>query len=119
MDKDNPTRVGRALRQLGARRRLLARGPRARFGTLQKRLLQELRLAADMAEANRFLKQVYLPDHNGSGQLIRCVPVQNVLDMSRPRTEVRAAPLAGPRGAPCGSFRSTLGAASPFAVEKP
>ena len=36
------------------------------FGTLQKRLPQELRLAdiTDMAEANRFLKEVYLPLHN-------------------------------------------------------
>lgn len=36
------------------------------FGTLQKRLPQELRLAGivDMAEANRFLKEVYLPQHN-------------------------------------------------------
>ena len=44
-----------------------ARGRSERvFGTLQKRLSQELRLAgvADMAEANRFLKQVYLPGHN-------------------------------------------------------
>ena len=36
------------------------------FGTLQKRLPQELRLAGitEMAEANRFLKEVYLPQHN-------------------------------------------------------
>ena len=36
------------------------------FGTLQKRLPQELRLAgiATMAEANRFLKEVFWPAHN-------------------------------------------------------
>ena len=35
------------------------------FGTLQKRLPQELRLAgiATMAEANRFLKEVFWPAH--------------------------------------------------------
>ena len=41
-------------------------GQRRMFGTLQKRLPQELRLAGitDMAAANRFLKEVYLPAHN-------------------------------------------------------
>ena len=36
------------------------------FGTLQKRLPQELRLAGitEMAEANRFLRELYLPLHN-------------------------------------------------------
>ena len=36
------------------------------FGTLQKRLPQELRLAGitGIDEANRFLKEVYLPQHN-------------------------------------------------------
>ena len=36
------------------------------FGTLHKRLSQELRLAGitDMAGANRFLKEVFLPQHN-------------------------------------------------------
>ena len=71
VDKDNPTQVGRSLRQLGVEH-VAAYSPEARgrsermFGTLQKRLPQELRLASitDMAEANRFLKQVYLPDHN-------------------------------------------------------
>ena len=71
VDKDNPTQVGRALNQLGIEL-IPAYSPEARgrsermFGTLQKRLPQELRLAgiADMAEANRFLKEVYLPLHN-------------------------------------------------------
>jgi len=36
------------------------------FGTLQKRLPQELRLAgiATMDAANRFLRETFLPDHN-------------------------------------------------------
>ena len=71
VDKDNPTQVGRALSQLGIEL-IPSYSPEARgrsehmFGTLQKRLPQELRLAGitDMAEANRFLKEVYLPTHN-------------------------------------------------------
>ena len=71
VDKDNPTQVGRALAQLGIEL-IPAYSPEARgrserlFGTLQKRLPQELRLAGitDMAAANRFLKEVYLPQHN-------------------------------------------------------
>jgi len=71
VDKDNPTQVGRALRQLGIEL-IAAYSPQARgrsermFGTLQKRLPQELRLhgITDMEEANRFLKEVFLPAHN-------------------------------------------------------
>ena len=71
VDKDNPTQVGRALQQLGIEL-IAAYSPEARgrsermFGTLQKRLPQELRLAgiSGIEEANRFLKEVYLPLHN-------------------------------------------------------
>jgi len=71
VDHDNPTQVGRACAQLGIEL-IAAYSPEARgrsermFGTLQKRLPQELRLAAitDMASANRFLEEVYLPRHN-------------------------------------------------------
>ena len=71
VDKDNPTQVGRALHRLGIEL-IPAYSPEARgrsermFGTLQKRLPQELRLAGISAieEANRFLKEVYLPLHN-------------------------------------------------------
>ena len=71
VDRTNPTQVGRALAQLGIEL-IPAYSPEARgrsermFGTLQKRLPQELRLAGivTMAEANRFLKESYLPDHN-------------------------------------------------------
>ena len=71
VDKDRPTQVGRALAQLGIEL-IAAYSPEARgrsermFGTLQKRLPQELRLAGitTMAAANRFLKETYLPRHN-------------------------------------------------------
>ncbi len=71
VDKDNPTQVGRALKQLGIEL-IAAYSPEARgrsermFGTLQKRLPQELRLAGitEMAEANRFLHDIFIPRHN-------------------------------------------------------
>lgn len=71
VDRDNPTQVGRALIQLGIEL-IPAYSPEARgrsermFGTLQNRLPQELRLAGitTMAEANRFLCEVFLPRHN-------------------------------------------------------
>lgn len=73
VDKEKPTQVGRALRQLGIEL-IPAYSPEARgrsermFGTLQKRLPQELRLRGitDMVEANRFLRQEFLPEHNRS-----------------------------------------------------
>ena len=76
VDKDNPTQVGRALRHLGIEL-IAAYSPEARgrsermFGTLQKRLPQELRLAGigGIEEANRFLKEVYLPQHNARFQV--------------------------------------------------
>ena len=77
VDKDNPTQVGRALHQLGIEL-IPAYSPEARgrsermFGTLQTRLPQELRLAGitEMAEANRFLREVYLPQHNARFQVM-------------------------------------------------
>jgi len=71
VDKENPTQVGRALQQLGIEL-IPAYSPQARgrsermFGTFQKRLPQELRSQGitTMEEANRFLKEVYLPSHN-------------------------------------------------------
>ena len=70
VDKDNPTQVGRALQQLGIEL-IAAYSPEARgrsermFGTLQKRLPQELRLAGitTMEDANRYLKEVFWPAH--------------------------------------------------------
>lgn len=71
VDKANPTQVGRALAQLGIEM-IPAYSPQGRgrsermFGTLQGRLPQELRLRGitDMEEANRFLREAYLPAHN-------------------------------------------------------
>ena len=79
VDKDNLTQVGRALDQLGIEL-IAAYSPQARgrsermFGTLQKRLPQELRLAGiatpgssqgqAMEDANRFLEDVFWPAHN-------------------------------------------------------
>ena len=71
VDKTKPTQVGRALAQLGIRH-IPSYSPEARgrmeraFGTLQGRLPQELRLAGivTMAEANRYLKERFVPDHN-------------------------------------------------------
>ena len=65
------TQVGRAMRQLGIEM-IPAYSPQARgrsermFGTLQRRLPQELRLRGikDIQTANRFLQAVYLPEHN-------------------------------------------------------
>jgi transposase len=65
------TQVGRAMQYLGVEM-IPAYSPEARgrsermFGTLQKRLPQELRLhgITRMEDANRFLAEEYLPDHN-------------------------------------------------------
>ena len=95
VDKDNPTQVGRALAGLGIEL-IAAYSPDARgrsermFGTLQKRLPQELRLAGitDMAAANRFLKEHYLPRHNArfailpEGEGSAFVPFAGVLEDS-------------------------------------
>jgi transposase len=69
--KDQPTEVGRALRQLGIEH-IPSYSPEARgrmervFGTLQQRLPQELRLAeiTTVEAANRFLAERFVPEHN-------------------------------------------------------
>ncbi len=71
VDKGHLTQVGRALAHLGIEH-IPAYSPEARgrsermFGTLQDRLIKELALAGitDMAAANRFISEVYLPRHN-------------------------------------------------------
>lgn len=71
VDKDNPTQFGRALRHLGIDM-IAAYSPEARgrseraFGTHQGRLPQELALAGitTMAQANRYLTEVYRPAFN-------------------------------------------------------
>ena len=71
VDKNNPTQFGRAMNFLGIEM-IAAYSPEARgrservFGTLQGRLPKEL--AAEnittMFDANQFLKDVYIPEHN-------------------------------------------------------
>lgn len=71
VDKDRLTQVGRALCHLGIEH-IPAYSPEARgrsermFGTLQDRLPKELRLAgiSSIEGANRFIREVYLPEHN-------------------------------------------------------
>ena len=71
IDRSYPTQVGRALEQLGVEH-IGAYSPQARgrsertFGTLQDRLVKELKLAGvtDIEAANAFLRDVYLPAHN-------------------------------------------------------
>ena len=71
VDKEKLTQVGRALAQLGIEH-IPAYSPEARgrsermFGTLQDRLVKELGLAGitSIEAANRFITEVYLPEHN-------------------------------------------------------
>ncbi|HEX3413459.1 MAG TPA: ISNCY family transposase, partial [Stellaceae bacterium] len=71
VDKSRLTQVGRALAHLGIEH-IPAYSPEARgrsermFGTLQDRLTKELALAgiSDLATANRFISEIYLPQHN-------------------------------------------------------
>ncbi len=71
VSRAQPTQVGRALRQLGIEH-IAAYSPEARgrceraFRTLQDRLPKELALAGvtTIDAANRFLRDVYLPEHN-------------------------------------------------------
>ena len=71
VDKDRLTQVGRALKHLGIEH-IPAYSPEARgrsermFGTLQDRLINELRLAGITAveDANAFIREVYLPAHS-------------------------------------------------------
>ena len=71
VDKERLTQVGRALAHLGIEH-IPAYSPQARgrsermFGTLQGRLPKELTLAGidDIAQANRYIREIYLPLHN-------------------------------------------------------
>ena len=71
VDKQRPTQVGRALRELGIQM-IAAYSPQARgrsersFGTWQGRLPQELRLRqiGTIAEANAFLREQYIVEFN-------------------------------------------------------
>jgi len=71
IDRDHPTQVGRALDQLGVEH-IAAYSPQARgrseraFGTLQDRLVKELRLAGitTVEAANVFIRDVYAPAYD-------------------------------------------------------
>ena len=71
VDKGQPTQVGRALAQLGIRH-IPSYAPEARgrmeraFGTLQGRLVPELRRAGvtTMAAGNAYLREVFVPAYN-------------------------------------------------------
>lgn len=71
IDRTRPTQVQRALARLGIEH-IVAYSPQARgrsermFGTLQGRVVNELRVAgiADLSAANRYLHARYLPQHN-------------------------------------------------------
>lgn len=85
--KDPVTQFTRAMGELGIEV-LLAGSPQAKgrvergFRTHQDRLVKELRLAgiSTMSDANRFLREVYIPDHNR-----RCaVEAAEPVDMHRP-----------------------------------
>jgi len=104
VDKTQLTPVGRALAQLGITH-MASYSPQGRgrmervFGTLQKRLPQELRLARikTVAAANRYLKQRFVLDYNasfsmpaaepGSAAFIRYVgrPIEDVLCIQEDR----------------------------------
>jgi len=79
VNKDSLTQFGRAMKQLGIEM-IAAYSPEARgrsermFGTLQNRLPKELKSAGiiTMDDANRFLKQAFLPEFNKRF----CVPAQ-------------------------------------------
>ncbi len=70
-DKDKLTQYGRALEEIGINH-IHARSPQAKgrverlFGTLQDRLVKELRLKgiSTIEEANRFIREEYLTKHN-------------------------------------------------------
>lgn len=77
VDKSQLTQVGRALQALSIEH-IPAYSPEARgrsermFGTLQDRLIKELRLAGirDIATANAWIKSTFLPRHNQSAMVV-------------------------------------------------
>jgi len=96
VDRNRLTQVGRALKQLGVEH-IGAYSPQARgrsermFGTLQDRLVNELKLAGitTIEAANAFIREVYLPGHNArfavpaaqSGSAFTPVPGVNLDDI--------------------------------------
>ena len=104
IDRKRPTQVGRALEQLGVEH-IGAYSPQARgrseraFGTLQDRLVKELKLAGitTVEAANAFLREVYLPAHNARFAI---APAQPELGLHpHPRRRSRRDPVRRGRAA--------------------
>ena len=133
IDRGCPTQVGRALEQLGVEH-IGAFSPQARgrservFETLQDRLPNELRLAgiADIAAANAFLREVYLPAHNarfavapaGEGSAFTAIPGVDLDEICASKRSGRSeTTIASPTGrsscrspkARCGPISCTRG----------
>ena len=104
VNKSNLTEVGRALRQLKIKH-IAAYGPQGRgrsermFGSLQGRLPQELALKniQTIDEANKYLKEVFIPRHNQhftveakdpTSAYVKCVGIdlKNILCIQEERT---------------------------------
>jgi transposase len=92
VDKVHKTQVGRALDRLGVEH-IAAYSPQARgrserlFGTLQDRLIKELKLAGlrDIETANRWIKEVYLSDHNARFAQPAALPESGFVKVDRER----------------------------------
>jgi transposase len=92
VDKAHKTHVGRALDRLGVEH-IPAYSPQARgrservFGTLQDRLIKELALAGivDIEAANRWIRDVYLPDHNARFGHEAALPESGFVKVDRER----------------------------------
>ena len=107
VDKGQLTQVGRALKQLGITH-IPSYSPEARgrmervFGTLQKRLPQELGLAeiTTTAAANRYLKEQFVPDYNARFAVPAAEPGSAFIALCRPAARGRAVHPGGPPGRP-------------------
>ena len=92
VDKAHKTQVGRALDRLGVAH-IPAYSPQARgrservFGTLQDRLIKELKHAGirDVATANRWIWEVYMPDHNARFGHAPALPEDGFVKVDRER----------------------------------
>jgi len=86
-DNDKITQYGRAMNELHIKL-IHARSPEAKgrvenlFGTLQDRLVKELRLAniSTIEEANKFVREIYMPKHNAKF----AVKPRSEIDLHRP-----------------------------------
>jgi hypothetical protein len=92
VDKAHRTQVGRALDRLGVEH-IPAYSPQARgrserlFGTLQDRLIKELKLVGirEVDTANRWIREVYLPDHNARFAHPPALPESGFVKVERER----------------------------------